>query len=774
MPERLTSQVAAIVLSIGLLLAAHSACGQESPLTVQLNFPQEIEIKGFVDYVSERTGLRILYDEKIASRKISIRSPVAIPVDTLPAVLRSALRMKGLLLVDAEVEGWKAIVESSRIGEFAAADPQDPQAEPVTQIFQLEHVEPTNLETSLRVFLTQPGGNLILLKEQRILIVSDFLSNVNRIADLLRIIDRPRAGSLIHFIDVEHLPAKDLAGRLTTLLEARGRAEGLEEGKSIPLVVQADERGNRLIVIGPNQRVEEVRELIRQLDVALTIKTEVYSPTNLPVARLDRLARSLFSASDQRQPFESTLDQDENLLVVRTTPAIHERIAELIQKLDVSEQPTARSRIKFYKLKHVNAEDALETLRAIEGDVAQSAGRGRNSFNDGNFRMLSDVSTPVGGYPRTQVLTPLLGAVGFPPPASAGTTLGAQPGAPGNNATGEAGSAGDGSAGRSDTERIRPAENEIEAILSRGRVTADFNANSLIVIGDPAAQALYMDLIERIDIPRPQVLIEAKVVVLDVSDGFSLGVELGGGDRSGAKRLFAFTSFGLSTVNPVTGALSIIPGNGFNGTLVDPDVADVVLRAFTNHRRARVVSSPRVLVSDNATGTLSAVNEVPFTNVNASQTVSTTSFGGYAKAGTTIQVLPHVSAKDQLQLEFKIAINDFTGTQPNPSVPPPRQTEEITSEVTIPDGHTLIVGGLNQSNYSQAVGSIPYLEFIPIVKYLVSNTNQSGRESSFFIFLRPIILRDDKFRDLKYLSERDARRSQSQGDYPASRPILIK
>lgn len=774
MSQRWSLRIAQILFFLGCLSAINWAHSQESSATVQLNFPQEIEIKGFVDYVSERTGLRILYDEKIASRKISIRSPVAIPVETLPSVLRSALRMKGLLLVDAEVEGWKAIVESSRIGEFADADPQNPDAEPVTQIFLLEHVEPTNLETSLKVFLTQPGGNLILLKEQRILIVSDFISNVNRIGDLLRIIDRPRASSLIHFIEIEHLPAKELASRLTALLEARGRAEGLEEGKSIPLVVQADERGNRLIVIGPGQRVEEVRELIRQLDVGLTIKTEVYSPTNLPVARLDRLARSLFSAADQRQPFESTLDQDENLLVVSTTPAIHERIAELIQKLDISEQPTARSRIKFYKLKHVNAEDALETLRAIEGDVSQSAGRGRNSFSDGNFRMLSDVSTPVGGYPRTQVLTPLLGAVGFPPPASAGTTVGPLPALPGQTSSTESRTSSEATAGRGESDATRPVENEIEAILSRGRVTADFNANSLIVIGDPAAQALYMDLIERIDIPRLQVLIEAKVVVLDVSDGFSLGVEVSGGGRSGAKRLFAFTSFGLSTVNPVTGALSIIPGNGFNGTLVDPDVADVVLRAFTNHRRARIVSSPRVLVSDNATGTLSAVNEVPFTNVNASQTVSTTSFGGYAKAGTTIQVLPHVSAKDQLQLEFKIAINDFTGAQPNASVPPPRQTEEITSEVTIPDGHTLIVGGLNQANYSKSVGGVPYLELIPIIKYLTSNTTQSGRESSLFIFLRPVILRDDKFRDLKYFSERDARRSQSMGDFPVSRPILIK
>ena len=295
----------------------------------------------------------------------------------------------------------------------------------------------------------------------------------------------------------------------------------------------------------------------------------------------------------------------------------------------------------------------------------------------------------------------------------------------------------------------------------------------MIVVADPVAQGVYADLIAKLDRPRPQVLIEAKLVVLDVSDDFGLGVEVGGGDAEGDRRLFAFNSFGLSEVDPVTGALQLIPGLGFNGTLVDPEVADVVLRAFTSHDRSRVTSSPRILVNDNATGLLTSVTEVPFTSVNASQVVATTSFAGFADAGTTITVTPRITDDDRLRLEYRISLNEFTGPPGLDGVPPPRVTNEIESEVTVPDGHTLIVGGLNRTGYAHSTDSVPYLEAVPVLRHLVSNNTESLDETALFIFLKPVILRDDKFRDLKYLSRRDVRTATLAPDAPASLPVLL-
>jgi general secretion pathway protein D len=305
------------------------------------------------------------------------------------------------------------------------------------------------------------------------------------------------------------------------------------------------------------------------------------------------------------------------------------------------------------------------------------------------------------------------------------------------------------------------------------RVTADPSTNTLIIVAPPAVQRSYEELIQTLDRRRPQVLIEARVVVIDTSDDFSLGIEISGGDRTGADRLFAFTSFGLSDVDPVTGALSLIPGRGFNWTLVDPDVADAVLRALTVHRRSRVLATPRVLVNDNATGTLASVAEVPFTSVNASQTVATTSFAGFAEAGTTIEVQPRISDGNSIELRFSVSLNSFTG-QGSEGVPPPRQTDQVTSSATIPDGHTIIVGGLNRENSGTTVQGVPILEHIPFLRLLTSNTTKTMSRTTLFVFLRPVILRDDKFRDLRFISDRDMEKACVPAQFPKSEPLLIK
>ena len=310
-------------------------------------------------------------------------------------------------------------------------------------------------------------------------------------------------------------------------------------------------------------------------------------------------------------------------------------------------------------------------------------------------------------------------------------------------------------------------------LLGKARVTADAHTNTLIVVAEPQVQRLYAELIAKLDQRRMQVLIEAKFVIIDTTDDFSLGIEISGGEGVGPKTLFAFSSYGLSAVDAVSGALKIVPGTGFNGTLVDPSVAYAVVKALSKDSRARIISSPRVLVNDNSTGQLTGVEEVPFSSVNASQTVATTSFAGFAEAGTTITATPHISDDTHLQLDFRITLNSFTGTG-SANLPPPRKTQEVSSQITIPDGYTVIVGGLNRDNSTYNYSGIPLLSKIPVVRQLTGVTTTARTCSSMFVFLRPVILRDDKFRDLKYLSEENVRKSGSKPDLPVSESILIR
>ncbi|MCC7409235.1 MAG: type II and III secretion system protein, partial [Phycisphaeraceae bacterium] len=160
------------------------------------------------------------------------------------------------------------------------------------------------------------------------------------------------------------------------------------------------------------------------------------------------------------------------------------------------------------------------------------------------------------------------------------------------------------------------------------------------------------------------------------------------------------------------------------------------------------------------------------TSVNASNNVATTSFAGYATAGTTITLTPHISEGDHLQLAYAIELSAFSG-EGGAGIPPPRQTNAIESEVTVPDGHTIVVGGLNRKDFSETIQKFPLLGDIPLVKYLFSNRSKNQSENTLFVFLRPVILRGDSFEGLKFLSRQDREAAGLAEDLPTSEPLLI-
>ena len=232
------------------------------------------------------------------------------------------------------------------------------------------------------------------------------------------------------------------------------------------------------------------------------------------------------------------------------------------------------------------------------------------------------------------------------------------------------------------------------------RVSADVATNSLIVLAPASVQPIYERLIRSLDRRRPQVMIEADMVAVDTSDNFSLGVEVSIGDRTGDNEDLQIHLFRTERsrsdhrdADPQSRAL------GFNGVLLDPDVADVIVQALSSHSRAEVLASPKILVNDNQTGTLESVASFPFSSVNTVNTISSNSLGGEQQAGTIITVTPHINEDNHLQLEFDVEFSSFEGGPistggENPGLLPPRDASiALGSVVTIPDGQTVVVGG---------------------------------------------------------------------------------
>ncbi len=467
------------------------------------------------------------------------------------------------------------------------------------------------------------------------------------------------------------------------------------------------QRQRTLVVADYGHVVDRVADLVARLDRP-SASTRILRFEHASPARAEKLLRDLMGDADG---VRIASDEASGLLIVSGPAAALASAEALHRSLDVADRPSDGA-VRLYKLDNTTAADVLRTLRSIRSPNA-------DAFTSANDRRRTISSTqPYNGAALPTDRTAL----------------------------------------RGDSPDVATL-----AFSDAGvRVTADAGTNTILVAGPASAQAEYEKLIRQLDRRRPQVMLECIVAVLDTSDGFSLGVEIGARGGAGRTDVITFSSFGLSKVDATTGRLALIPGIGFNGALLNADVADVVVQALATSRRAKVVSAPRVLVNDNSTGHLASIAEEPFSSVNAANTVSTTSFAGYAQAGTEVRLTPHISDAGYLQLDYAVALNSFTGTGKD-GIPPPRQTDAIESSVTIPDGTTIVVGGLNRQQESSEVRGVPLLMDIPGVGELFKSRGTSRQQKTLFVFIRPVVLRDDEFADLQALTGIDLARARRGG-----------
>ncbi|MEO1616960.1 MAG: secretin N-terminal domain-containing protein [Planctomycetota bacterium] len=789
--------VVALIASMitGAPVRAQETSGSE---TVKLNLSGTVKVTALLDLMSRQLGVRYLHGTDIAKREVTVYTPAELPKRVLPTLLGNLLREANLAIVDTDVPGWKRVVDLADIVSAAPTGNADEvtrrngPAGAVTEVLPVKFISVTTASTALKPFLTKTGSNVVAIADQNLLIVTGYSADVRLVAELLALIDRADADGVIEFYESRRRPPSVLIEQYNAIYQP---TQGKQPAQSSGPKLLVDEAGSRVVVAGRRESVETTLLMLKRLDSGNDYLTRIYRPEFFSVEKLGKLIEGFVAdpvAQDSDDaPVEITTDEESNLLVVRAGSEVHQQIETLLKELD---QPvdSDESPIRFYKLKNATAIEVLYSLLALQ-EAAGSGGFGGGGLAQGSFGTLGGANASgvvptgmQGAVPGMQ--GNVMGAGGINPNAAGGAAFGGgsfglagqnlsnnlsssrnpnQNAALGNLAGGGLGGGFGGALGG-----VGGAGGSVATLPGGARVSADVATNSLIVFAPSNVQSLYERLIRSLDQRRPQVLIQAHIIAIDTTDNFSLGVEISGGDRSGAKRLFKFTSFGLSEVDPVSGALSIDPSLGFNGVLVDPDVADVIVQALSRHTRGRVLSSPKVLVNDNQTGLLNSISSIPFQAFSQGETSTLAGLGGNQEAGTTIQVTPHINEDDHLQLEFDVEFSTFVGVASD-NLPPPRQIDRVGSVVTIPDGKTVVVGGLKRTSDSDAFTGVPFLERIPVLRELSSLQSNEQSTTSFFLFIQPRILRDSQFRDLKFLSDLESQDAQLSTDYPASRPMLI-
>ena len=283
--------------------------------------------------------------------------------------------------------------------------------------------------------------------------------------------------------------------------------------------------------------------------------------------------------------------------------------------------------------------------------------------------------------------------------------------------------------------------NSNSLLSSRGSAVIDPATNTLIIKDNQNVIKEFERLIEQLDVPARQVMIEARIV--EATDGFSraLGVKFGYNKTSGSTRIGS----GLGSSGANGNAFSIAPNVNLPAASATSSLTIVralssgalglELTAMQEQNRGKIISSPRVLTQDRKEATIKAGREIPYQEASSSGATSTS----FKEAVLGLTVTPQITPDGNVIMDIKL---NKDSVDPNCSVlgTPCLQTKELVTRAMVEDGGTIILGGIYEEDNSTAQYKVPLLGDIPFVGNLFRGTKRNNEKNELLIFITPRIM----------------------------------
>jgi type IV pilus assembly protein PilQ len=298
-------------------------------------------------------------------------------------------------------------------------------------------------------------------------------------------------------------------------------------------------------------------------------------------------------------------------------------------------------------------------------------------------------------------------------------------------------------------------------ISTRGSVIVDPRTNSLIVTETSAKLAEIRNLIDLVDIPIRQVMIEARIVIAQSNLDDELGISWGGGHTNNnffgnalsiSGDVENVTNLNQSIIDGLPGSVSL-PGS----LLVDLGVAepagsfavgftskDVFLTAELSALEAvgkgEVVSQPKVITGDKQKASIKSGTEVPYQESSAGGATATQ----FKEAVLQLDVTPNITPDDRILLDLVISqdsIGDLVPSGNGGSIPT-IDTTELTTQVLVGNGETIVLGGVFRTEDLEKTSKVPVLGDIPVMGQFFKSTSTSRTKTETLIFITPRILAD--------------------------------
>ena len=322
----------------------------------------------------------------------------------------------------------------------------------------------------------------------------------------------------------------------------------------------------------------------------------------------------------------------------------------------------------------------------------------------------------------------------------------------------------------------QPLRSAVTQLAEDINVTADPATNSLVIQASKEAYETVIEVIEMLDIARPQVLVEALIMEVDVTDSIDLGFDGAMRYINGSLDLYVNTAKGALTAGVASFPLPNLGGDsGVRLADTDGTYYSAIITAAARDANINILSAPHILTSDNEEAEIQIGDNIPIVTSrvdNATGNVAGLSSSVNVERkdiGVTLRVTPQISEGDALRLKIyqqisqvNEALTEETGAATEVGVA--LSNRQVENTVVVNDGETVVIGGLISERFVDEVNKVPWLGDIPFLGWLFKTIQKKNQKINLLIFLTPHIIRSAE--DLEYETVRKREEFEtSSGEY---------
>lgn len=465
-------------------------------------------------------------------------------------------------------------------------------------------------------------------------------------------------------------------------------------------VTSTDPTQNTLVITGTTGQRAAVRDILQQFDVnwLRNMSFALYVPertdSRLIAPELDKLINDP-SAPTRGLVRLISMEKLNGILAISAQPQYLDDVRRWVEILD-REGESSERKLFVYRVQNGRARDLARTLNTAFGN-------GGTGGSDENPDPLADRNVePHSPPPPNSAFPPA------PPPAANASGGAAQ-------SPGAAGAAG--------------------AATLQATISADETNNAIIVYGTPRDYAVVEDALRKLDILPYQVLIEAAITEVTLTDSLRFGVQW---NFDSGKSSFALGEGATDTpVRTFPGFSYFFAGNSISATL----------NALEQRTNIKVISAPKLLVLNNQTAALQVGDEVPITTQSATAVASgsvpaVVNSVEYRDTGVILKVTPRVNSSGLVLLDIAQEVSDVAANSSSGIDSPIISTRRISTSIAVQDGQVIALGGLFKNSRSYGKNGLPILSRIPIIgESLFGNRQDQQNRTELLVILKAHVLR---------------------------------